>query len=316
MPQFSQEHVDVRLTNYSQKYQNNELVGEKLFPPIPVKKESDKYIIYGLENFNLHDTLRANGAEASQIDWSFSDGNYFCEEHSLRGIVTDRDKSNADKPLTVEVDTLEIVTDTVMLDKENDSAQLARDTSNYTLGNTSALSGTDQWSDYTNSDPLEDMKTMQVGVYTISRKYTNTLLLPFQVALTLAYHPKILELVKYTDSGLLQTLSGGIADGLLPKRLFGMNVVIAGAAVNTSNPGQDATLSDLSEVWGNDVIAAYVNPTVGLKTLSFGKTFRTEKYVRKWREESRHGDWVEFNDIYDQKLTAAACGYLLQTVIA
>lgn len=316
MPRFGTLHVDVRLTNYSQKYKNQAFVGERLFPMIPVKKESDKYIVYGLENFNLYDTLRANGAEAAQIDWTFSDANYFAEEYSLRDIVTDRDKENADKPLTLDVDTLELVTDGVMLRKENDAATIARDTSNYTLGNTSPLSGTSQWSDYANSDPLDDFKTMQSEVFKISRQYTNTLVLPFQVALTLAYHPKILELVKYTDSGLLQTLTGGIADGLLPKRLFGMEVVIAGSAVNTVNPGQTPTLSDLSDVWGKDVIAAYVDPGVRLKSLSYGKTFRTERYVRKWREESRHGDWVEYNDIYDQKLTAAACGYLLQTVIA
>ncbi len=313
MPKFGTLHIERNLTNYSQKYNNAAFVNERLFPQVTVNFEADKYIVYDLSNFNLYETIRANGSEAAQIDWNFSEESYFAEEHSLRDIVTDRDRANADKPLTLDIDTLELVTDGVMLKKEYNAAQLARNAANYVNGNTSALSGTSQWSDYSSSNPLDDIKTLQLAVFTASRKYTNTLVLPYQVAVTLAYHPSILDLVKYTNGALLQQLTGDAGDGLLPKKLFGMDVVVAGAAYNINNPGQQAQLGD---IWGTDVIAAYVEPAVKLKSLSYGKTFRVEKYVRKWREESRHGDWVEYNDIYDLALTASATGYLLQTVIA
>jgi len=310
MPKFGTLHVERNLTNYSQKYSNAGFVNESLFPSVKVNYEADKYLVYDLSNFNLYETTRANGSEAAQVDWGFSEDSYFAEEHSLRDIVTDRDKANADKPLTIDIDTLEIVTDGVMLKKEYNAAQIARNTANYTNGNTEVAPI--KWSDYTNSKPLSDFQTMQETVFDVSRKYTNTIILGYKAAITLAYHPAILELVKYTNGGLLQTLTGGIGDGLLPKKLFGMQVVVAGAAYNSQNPGQTASLAD---IWGNDVIAAYVEPGAKLKSLSYGKTFRTEKYVRKWREESRHGDWVEYNDIYDLKLTASATGFLLQSVI-
>lgn len=313
MPKFGTLHIQRNLTSYSQKYTNPAFVGEALFPSMTVNFEADKYLVYDLSNFNLYETLRANGSEAAQIQWGFSESNYFAEEYSLRDIVTDRDRANADKPLTIDIDTLELVTDGVMLKKEYQAAQLARNTANYVNGNTSALSGTSQWSDYTNSDPLSNIRTMQQDVFTNSRKYTNTIVLPYQVAITLAYHPKILELVKYTNGLLLQQLTGDAGDGLLPKRLFGMDVEVGGAAYNTANPGQQASLGD---VWGKDVICAYVEKSPKLKSLSYGKTFRVEKYVRKWREESRHGDWVEYNDIYDLALTASATGFLMQNAIA
>jgi hypothetical protein len=315
VPRFGTLHIERNLTNYSQRYSNPNFVNEALFPNMPVKFEADKYLVYDLAHFNLYETVRANGAESTQVDWNFTEDNYFAEEHSLKDIVTDRDRANADKPLTIDVDTLELVTDGVMLRKEYDAAKIARNTSNYTTGNTSALSGTSQWSNYAvgGSDPLDDIKTMQLAVFEASRKYTNTLVLPYQVAITLAYHPSILEIVKYTHANLLQGLNGDLGDGLLPKTLFGMQLVVAGAAYNTANPGQQATLGD---VWGKDIIAAYVEKAPKLKSISYGKTFRVEKYVRKWREESRHGDWVEYNDIYDLALTAASTGYLLQSVIA
>lgn len=313
MPRFGTLHIERNLTNYSQRIKNPNFVNERLFPPMMVKFEADKYIVYGTEHFNLIETVRANGAESAQIDWTFTESNYFAEEHSARDIVTDRDRANADKPLTLDVDTLELVSDAVMLRKEYDAAQIARDTANYTNGNTSALSGTSQWSDYSNSTPLDDFKTAQLSVFQQARVYTNTVVLPYEAAITLAYHPTILELVKYTHGNLLQTLEGGLGEGMLPKKLFGMDVVVAGAAYNSANPGQQDSLSD---VWGKDVIFAYVEKAPKLKSISYGKTFRTEKYVRKWREESRHGDWVEYNDIYDLALTASATGYLLQSVIA
>ena len=311
MPKFGLLHVERNLTNYSQRYNNPAFINEKLFPPMMVQFEADKYVIYGQEHFNLYETTRANGAESAQIDWSFSEGSYYAEEHSLKGIVTDRDRANADKPLTLDVDTLELVTDGVMLEKEFKAASIARSTANYVTANTTALSGTSQWSDYTSSDPLSDIKTMQTSIFTSSRMYANTIVLPYEVALTLAYHPEILNLVKYTHDNLLQSLMG--ADGMLPKTLFGMQVVVGGAAYNGNNPGQSTNLTD---VWGKDVIAAYVEQAPKLKSISFGKTFRTEKYVRKWRDEDRHGDWIEYNDIYALALTASATGYLLQNAIA
>jgi len=313
MPKFGTLHIERNLTNFSQRYTNAAFINERLFPQVMVQFEADKYLEYDLANFNLYETLRANGSEAAQVDWGFSESNYFAEEHSLRDIVTDRDRANADKPLTIDIDTLELVTDGVMLKKEYKAAQIAREVANYVNGNTSALSGGSQWDQYTTSDPLVQIKAIQLAVFQASRKYANVLVLPYEVALALAYHPDILELVKYTNSGLLQGLTGTAIDGLLPNQLFGMEVVIGGAAYNSSNPGQTAALSD---VWGTDVIAAYVEKAPKLKSLSYGKTFRTEKYVRKWREESRHGDWVEYNDIYDLALTASATGYLLQTAIS
>ncbi|MCL6454365.1 MAG: hypothetical protein K6T78_12205 [Alicyclobacillus sp.] len=313
MPAFNTLHVERNLTNYSQRYNNPAFINEKLFPPTMVQFESDKYVIYDLSHFRLYETERADGARSAQVQWKFSEGLYFATEHSLKGLVTDRERRNADKPLTLDIDTLELVTDGVMLRKEYDAAQLARNPSNYPSGNTSALSGTSQWSDYSSSTPLDDIKTMQLAVFEASRQYPNTLVLPYQVALTLAYHPTILDLVKYTHDNLLQALMG--ADGMLPKQLFGMQVVIGGAAVTTSD-GTDVSTSDLTDVWGKDVIAAYVEQAPKLKSISYGKTFRTEKYVRKWREEELHGDWVEYNDVYDLALTAAPTGYLLQSAIA
>lgn len=305
MPELQSLHIDRLLTNYSQRYKNPQFVNEILFPTVRVQKESDLYAVYGLEMFNVYESKRANGGRSNEVDWTITNDRYACEQYSLSDIVTDRDIQNVDKPITIQMDTMEFLQDTLDLSKEYNAAQIARTAANYVNGNTEALSGTSQWSDYTNSTPLKDFRTMQTAVFSASRKMPNVIVIPQQVALVLANHPQILDLRKYTDPNLL-TNSG------LPKVLQGMKVVEAGAGYNTANLGQDSQLAD---VWGKDVIVAYTENGPKLKSLTYGMTFRTNKYVRKWRNEEREGFIIETNDIYDLKPIATGCGYLLQTAI-
>jgi hypothetical protein len=306
MPQLKGLHIDRLLTNYSQRYSNAAFVNEVLFPEVKVEKESDLYAVYGLEMFNVYESRRANGGRSNEVDWTVGNDRYAAEQHSLSDILTDREISNADQPLTVEIDTVEFLQDALDLTKEYKAAQIARNAASYVNGNTEALSGTSQWSDYSNSKPLTDLKTIQTNIFRASRKMPNIIIIPTEVALVLALHPDILNLRRYTDPNLLSN-SG------LPPVLQGMKVVEAGAGYNTANPGQTAQLAD---VWGSDIIAAFSDPKPKVKSLTYGMTFRTNKYTRKWRDEEREGFKIEQNDIYDIKPVATGCGFLLQNVIA
>lgn len=309
MPSRKTMHVNRFLTNMSVQFKNAEAVNEALFPSVIVQNESDEYPIYDQAMlFTVYETRRANGARANEIDWKLSTpGVYKCIQHSLKDIVTDRERDNADQPINPDIDSMEFLQQALDLEKEYRAAQLARNTANYLSTNHSALSGTSQWSDYTNGKPLNDIRTMRTAVFQASRMKPNTIVLPWTVAETLSFHPTILDLIKYTHDNIL------LQDSQLPSVLFGMKVIVAGAGYNTANAGQAAAIAD---VWGKDVICAYVDPGAKLKSISFGKTFRKEKYVRKWRDEEREGDMVECNDINVVQMVAAACGYLLQTAVA
>lgn len=306
MPELQGLHIDRLLTNYSMRYSNAAFIADTLFPVVKVEKESDLYAKYGLEMFNVYESRRANGGRSNEVDWTVGNDRYAAEQYSLSDIVTDRDKQNADKPITVEMDTVEFLDDAMSLGKEYRAAQIARNAANYISANTEALSGTSQWSDYTSSAPLTDIKTMKTAIWQASRKMPNLIELPAEVALTLANHPDIIDLRKYTDPKLIN-------DTGLPMKLLGLDVVIGGAGYNTANQGQTATLAD---VWGKDVICAYSEKNPKLKSITYGMTFRTNKYVRKWRDEPREGFVIENNDIYDQRQIAPGCGFLLQNAIA
>jgi len=118
MPNLNAVHIDRALTNVSVRYSNPAYVGETMFPVVPVKKESDKYFVYGKEHYVQHGTLRADGAEANEFNWTVSTDTYSCEEYALKVPVTDREKSNADSPISPEIDATEMLTDAIKLDWE------------------------------------------------------------------------------------------------------------------------------------------------------------------------------------------------------
>src|SRR4051812_29576078 len=113
-------HIDQVLTNISLGWPNNGLVGENLFPTGPVRKQSDKYYIFGREAW-LPETsdYRAPGAEANEIPGlQLSLDTYYAREHSLQIPVTDEERENSDSPLSPDRDGTELVTSKIMLGRE------------------------------------------------------------------------------------------------------------------------------------------------------------------------------------------------------
>jgi hypothetical protein len=307
-PTLTDVHIDTPLSNVSIKYQNALYVAEKLFPPVTVNKESDKYFKYGKEDFRIYKALRADGAEAQEVDWSVSTDSYSCDEYALSKLVTDRVRDNADNPLKPDIDTTEYLTNMILLQLENKVMSIATDTNNYDSGHYETLSGTDQWDDYENSDPRKTISDVKSVIAKKIGQDPNTMIVGKEVHEKLKYHPKILDAIKYTNLG--------VATVDLLKQLFEVdNYYVAGALYETAKEGQTSSLNYL---WGKNVIVAYVAPNVGLKVLTFGVTFRKTGYrrVKKWREEKRNGDMIEVADLFVPKVVCSDAAYLLKSVIA
>lgn len=310
MARLSQVHVNRPLTNFSLQYRNAAFAAEALFPRLKVENESDSYFIYGAEAFHLYKTKRADGAEATEIDWSVAaSGLYKCEDHALRGLVTDRERANADKPLTLDLDTTQILQDALDLDREYATAALVTNTANYPAGNTQTNSGTSLWSN-ANSTPLQDIRAAKSAIYTATLKRPNVIVIPTTVGLTLSTHPTLIDIRKYTDPRLLSDMG-------LPPALEGLEVVEAGAGyqagdLNAATSGPANAVANLAQVWGDNVIVAYVEKRPKIKSVTFGMTFWTEKAVKKWRVEERDGDMIQTHDIYDPRSVAMSCGYLIK----
>jgi len=318
-------HIDNVLTQISVAWPNNGLVGENLFPMVPVAKQSDKYYVFGREGWLVENDLRAPGTEANEITGlALSTDTYYAQEHSLQLPVTDEERWNADSPLAPDRDATDLVTSKIWLGREKAMKDLATTAANYSSSNTTTLSGTAQWNDYVNSDPISNLRTGKAAIHAKIFTEPNVGIIPYQVMTVLEDHPDFIERIKYSERGIVSSDLIGAVIGL-PK------IVIPGVGIASTNLGQPIAVGYL---WGKDVIMAWVPPRPGLKIPAFAYEFGWRgnpggqvQYVDRWREERRKSDLVRVCRYYDVKLVAqgdgatgdagkAIAGYLIKTAIA
>jgi hypothetical protein len=312
-------HIDQILTQISVGFPNTGLVGNVLYPSVTVRKQSDKYYVFGREAWLPEDDIRAPGDEANEIPGlQLSTDTYYAQEHALQIPVTDEERENADAPLSPDRDGTELVTGKIMIGRELAQKNLATTAANYAAGMTVTNAGTQQWNDYVNSTPISDVKTGRRAINAQIFMDPNLGIIPYQVMSTLEDHPDFIERIKYSERGVITAE--------IIAALFGIErIVVPGAGINTANPGQAASLG---YIWGKDVLLAYVPPRAGMRIPAFGYEFvwgfggNTPQVVDRWREERRASDLIRVRRRYDLKQVAvdvngkSIAGYLIKSAIA
>jgi len=314
-------HIDKVLTDISVGYPNNGLVGEALFPRVPVRKQSDKYYIFGRESFSVDPggDVRGPGTPANEIPGlAVSTDSYFAVEHALQISVTPEERENADNPLDPDRDGTELVTGKLMLAREVTMQTNVTTTGNYASGYSTTLSGTAQWNDYANSDPIGDTRTATRKIHSGLFLEPTVGVFPYQVMTQLEDHPDFIERIKYSERGILTA-------EIIASVLGVPEIIVPGVGLNTANPGQTVALSYL---WGKDVVFAYVPPRPGLKVPAFAYEFcwtygpATPQVVLRWWDNDREADIVRVKRRYDLKFTAldasnkSIAGYVIKAAVA
>jgi hypothetical protein len=311
MPDISMVHVDQALTSVSIAYHNAQFVADQVFPVVPVTKQSNKYFIYSKDRFRILDDARRPGARANEIDWSLSTDTYFAEGHALAQAIPDELRANADQAIDVDVDTTETLTDLLFLQREILAASHATDPTVVTQNTT--LSGTSQWSDYTNSDPVLAVENQKATIQKQVGQVPNALLVSYPVFEALRDHPQIIDRFKYVQVGILQP------DHL--KAAFNVDhFVIASAIKNTAPEG---AADSMDYIWGKNALLFYQPPSPGRRSMSLGYQFtwlfgaNTDGFlVKRYRDESRTADIVETQLYYDLKVVAPPAAYLWLDAVA
>jgi hypothetical protein len=115
-------------------------------------------------------------------------------------------------------------------------------------------------------------------------KYPNVMILPPSGIYNLDLHPEIRDRLKYTNSGNLTTE--------LLARYFEMDVVVEGNAVYTNNYAANSPMLD---VWGNNIILAYVPQNFrSVRSPSFGYTYsmRGQPSVKQPYPDFNRDSWI------------------------
>lgn len=298
--------VDPALSQVSIKYSNDTFIADSIFPIVRTTKQTGKFYVYDKSNLRNSATLRAIGAGANEVDLGLSTTTFSCEDHALKGFVADEIQDQADAALNPLVDETESLTEQMMIDKELALATILGDTAQLTQNTT--LSGTSQWSDYSNSDPIADVRTARTTVHQNTFKKPNTMILGKQAFDMLCEHPQIIERIKYSQLGV-------VTEELLARVFQVEKVMVGEAGYNSAVEGQT---DSMSYIWGKNCILAYVTPQVGIKRITLGYTFTYGvREVMRWYDFDRQGTFVRVGkDNYVQKVVAATAGYLIKNCVA
>lgn len=310
-PKLGDAKVDKILSQFSQMYRNDNYISELLLPPLKVIEKSGKFAKYGKENLRVYTNqiYRAPGTRAMSVDYSVSQGSYNCLERSVEKKVPDEYVNNSDNPYDPKRDATAVCMDVIWGNQEMALSTYMSDTNNLTSNIT--LAGNDQWSDYSNSDPVDDIETGINTVRAATGKRPNTIAMSHSVFTKLKYHPDIREQLKYTNGGQISDASMG----QFLKDFFNVvNVFIGSAVYNSSDEGQSDSIAD---IWGKHCWLLWQNPSPTLMSATFGYTFfDVPREVDTYREEETRSDIVRQRYSYDQNVMDVNLAYFIKNAIA
>ena len=309
----SQYYVDPALTQISLAYRNDAsvFIQDVIAPTIMVPKVTGYIWKYNKENLKAPvDTTRTGFSETKNTQYSRTKLSYGpLQEHDLKIQLGKDELEMTDSPLDAQRDAVLHLNEQMAIEKEVALATTLANTSTITQNTT--LSGTNQWSDFANSNPFTDIQT---GVQQLKKnglKAPNTVFMGADVWAQLVNHPDLLERVKYTQ---LATLTEEVFGNLL--RPLGVSrIVIANAVYDSAAEGVTASMG---YIWGKHFWLAYVTPTPGLNTLNGMYTLTKEngRYVDTWMDQDRKALNIRNNDYYQQYLVGAEAFYLIKNAVA
>ncbi len=302
MPGSQTIHNDKALSNISVAFKSDRMIADELYPAVQVKHESDKYYVYSKQSLIVPETRRANGAKSKESSFELSTSSYQLEEESLKDIVTDRDRANADAAIRLNADTTENLTEKIMMRREKDAAELSQTKANW--GQNTSFTAAQQWtSNTTTTNPITTIDSACSAIAKNSGKLPNMLAVNDPQFRILKEHISVVDRVKYTSSE-------SVGPGLLA-RLFNVSKLMVGGAIE--NTAQEGLTDSMAFIWTDTAFLAYMEQSPGLKKISAGYVLQqgAGRQVRRWREEERKGDFIEVSSLYTFKAVATDAAFLL-----
>lgn len=270
MPTRQQIHIDKPLTNLSVAHiqEASNFIADKVFPIVPVQKQSDTYFEYNKDDFFRDEaSVRAKGTESAGGDYDVETATpYFCKKYAFHMDVTEDDRVNADDPLDPNKDAAIFVTQKLLIKREVEWAKNFFKEGVWGEDIVGAESpGSGQTLHFSNSasDPIKVITDAGVRMAGKTGFKPNTLVLSPHVFNALVNHEDVLDRVKYTQRGI-------VTEDLLAV-LFGVErVLVPWAVQNTGAKGGEAS-TDF--IMGKHALLCYSAPRPSLRVPSAGYIF-------------------------------------------
>lgn len=302
--------IQPELTSIAIAYKNPALIADNVLPYVPVGKQEFKYLLYPQdENFTIPETKVGRTSRPNKVEFTATEQTSATVDYALDDPIPQADIENA----PVNYDPLARATEGIMnlikLDREVRAANLVFNASNYGTNNKVTLSGTSQFSDFANSDPLNVLLT---GLDACIMR-PNIVVMGQAVWTKLRQHPKIVKAVLGNSGD-----SGAIKKDALAELLEVEAVFIGQGFVNTARKGQTASIS---RVWGKHISMIYRDQLASAdRGVTFGYTARFGNPIAGSQVDPnigmRGGVVVRAGESVKELITANDLGYMIVNAVA
>jgi hypothetical protein len=322
-PSINQVHIDSILTNSSIAYiqSADNFIANKVFPIVPVDKQSDLYFKYTKEDWFRDDAqVRADGTEAATSGYGLTTDNYYAYVYAIKKAVGDQILANFDSPLDPLRDAAKFTAQLILNRMENQfvSDFIKTGVWGTDFAGVSGVPSTNQfkqWSDLANSDPIQDVEQWKATILATTGFEANKLVLGYDVYKILRNHPDVIDRVKYTGRD--------VPDTQYLAQLFGLQeVLVAKAVKNTATEGQTGAFSFS---FGKSALLVHSAPNPGILTPSAGYSFQWRGVseglgltvgTKQYRLEQYAATYVESQTAFANKVVAPDLGVYAGTVVA
>ena len=328
-PTVSDLHVNAPLTNVSVAYVQSadSYIADKVFPKVPVQKQSDLYWKYSKSDWRRTNVKRrAPGTETPGIGWNQTTDTYFTHVYGVHKDIDDQTRANADSNFNLERDATEFVTNQLLLQRDIDWVAAYFKTGVWATERTgvAATPGAGQflqW-DIASSDPLSDMSNWIIEFRRLTGFAPNVAVMGAYVMAALKQHPDIIDRIKYTQRGV-------VTEDLIAT-LFDIDELYVSYATVASGPEMDdSALQDAAATYdfitGADSFwFGYAPSSPSLQTPSAGYTFTWKGYlggnsegvrIKRFRMEHIASDRIEGEATYDMKVVCQDMGLFVSAAV-
>lgn len=326
-PTKSQVHVDRPLTNLSIAYiqRAQDFVADKVFPIVPVQKQSDKYFRYTKDFwFRTQAMKRAPASESAGSGFAVDNTpTYFCDVWAVHQDVDDQIRTNADVPLDLDRDATLFVTQQLLLRREMQFVSQYMKTGLWQgyqpSGSPIDFTPTNTW-DSATGNPMSDVDLLKRGVKQQTGFMPNCLTVALDVFQGERNNAAVLDRIKYTQRGV-------VSEELLAMLHGVEKYLVADAVQNTSQEGtagSNPSGGSFSFLVTNQALLSYSNPAPSILQPSAGYIFSWQglfgagaqgNRIKVIRMEHLEADRVEGEMAFDMHQVGLDLGVFLTAVL-
>ena len=292
-------------------YRNERYIASDVLPYKTVGRQEFKYLVYNKdERYTIPNTTVGRTGRPNTVEFGATEAVGSCIDRALDAPVPNADVENArGGDFDPQGHAAERVMDLIELDREKRVADAVFASATYPATQRVTLSGTSQWSDYTNSNPLD---AILAALDTMLMR-ANRMVIGQAGWTKLRQHPKLAKAIHGNSGDVDVVTRQQVAD------LLELDEIIVGSAwANSAKPGQSSVMYRL---WCKHCALLRDDP---LANNDGGLTFG---YTARWGDRfsgtiddpdmgARGGVRVRSGESVQELITASDAGYYFENCVA